>query len=62
MSYEKKYTKLSKIIYTFLNSSRANPTKWLNTLKQFVGNLLTNYLSVFNHLVKRVKRVKGLKG
>ena len=27
----------------------ANPTKWLNTLKQFVGKLSTNYLSVFDH-------------
>ena len=53
------YLKLSIL---FFNSLSANPTKWLNTLKQFVGNLPTNYLSVFNHLVKRVKRVKGLKG
>ena len=28
-----------------------NPTKWLNTRKQFVGIKLTNYLSVFNHFV-----------
>ena len=26
-----------------------NPTKWLKTLKQFVGNLPTNCLSVFDH-------------
>ena len=31
---------------------RANPTKWSNTLKQFVGNLPTNCLSVFDHFVK----------
>ena len=30
----------------------ANPTKWSNTLKQLVGNLLTNCLSVFAHFVK----------
>ena len=34
-----------------LNPLRANPTKWSNTLKQFVGNLPTNCLSVFNHFV-----------
>ena len=27
-------------------------TKWLNTLKQFVDNLSTNVLSVFDHFVK----------
>ena len=27
-------------------------TKWSNTLKQFVGNLSTNVLSVFDHFVK----------
>ena len=30
----------------------ANPTKWSNTLKHFVGNLTTNCLSVFDHFVK----------
>ena len=29
----------------------ANPIKWSNTLKQFVGNLPTNCLSVFDHFV-----------
>ena len=29
----------------------ANPTKWSNTLKQFVGKLPTNCLSVFGHFV-----------
>ena len=28
-----------------------NPTKWSNTLKQFVGNLPTNCLIVFDHFV-----------
>ena len=27
----------------------ANPRKWSNTLKQFVGKLPTNCLSVFDH-------------
>ena len=38
--------------------SRANFTKWSNTLKQFVGNLQMNYLSVFGHFVGLV--FKGL--
>ena len=33
------------------NSLRANPTKWSNTLKQFVGKMPTNFLSVFDHFV-----------
>ena len=34
-----------------LNSLSANFTKWSNTLKQFVGNLPTNCLSLFGHFV-----------
>ena len=37
-----------------LNPLSANPTKWSNTLKEFVGNLPTNCLSglsVFDHFV-----------
>ena len=34
-----------------LNPLSANITKWSNTLKQFVGNLQTNCLSVFDHFV-----------
>ena len=30
------------------NLLSANPSKWANTLKQFVGSLPTNYLSVFD--------------
>ena len=41
------------------NPLSANPTKWSNTLKQFVGKLPTNYLSVFDHFVKLA--LKGLK-
>ena len=36
---------------SFFNPLSANPTKWPNTLKQFVGSLPTNYLSVFDHFV-----------
>ena len=35
-----------------LSSLSTNPTKWLNTLKQFVGKLQTNCLSVFDHFVR----------
>ena len=42
-----------------INPLRANPTKWSNTLKQFIGKLLTNILSLFDHFVKLA--LKGLK-
>ena len=35
----------------FSNALSTNFTKWSNTLKQFVGNLPTNILSVFGHFV-----------
>ena len=35
-----------------LNLLSVNPTKWPNILKQLVGNLPTNCLSVFDHFVK----------
>ena len=42
----------------FLNPLSASPTKWPNTLKQFVGKLPTNFLSVFGHFVNLA--LKGL--
>ena len=42
-----------------LNPLSANAIKWSNTLKQFVGKLLTNCLNVFDHFVKLV--LKGLR-
>ena len=41
------------------NPVSANPTKWPNTLKQFVGNLQTNCLSVFGNFVNL--ELKGLR-
>ena len=41
-----------------VNPLSANPTKWSNTLKQFVGKLPTDFLSVFDHFVGIV--LKGL--
>ena len=43
----------------FLNPLSASFTKWSNTLKQFVGKLPTNCLSVFGHFVGLA--LKGLK-
>ena len=40
------------------NTLSDNPTKWSNTLKQFVGNLPTNSLSVFDHFMNLA--LKGL--
>ena len=48
----------NKVILLF-NSLSANSTKWSNTLKQFVGILPTNFLSVFDHFVGLA--LKGLR-
>ena len=40
------------------NALSSNPTQWLNTLKQFVGNLPTNCLIVFDLFMGLV--LKGL--
>ena len=40
-----------KSLSSVVNPLSANPTKWSNTLKQFVGNLPTNCLSVFDHFL-----------
>ena len=50
------------IIFTMeynVNPLRVNFTKWSNTPKQFVGKLLANCLSVFDHFV--VLTLKGLR-
>ena len=41
-----------------INPFSTNPTKWSNTLKQFVGNLLMNCLSVFDHFWDWCLRVR----
>ena len=41
------------------DSLSVNPTKWSNTLKQIVGNFLTNCLSVFDQFVGLA--LKGLR-
>ena len=40
------------------NPLSANPTKWSDTLKQFISKLPTNCLSVSDHFVKLA--LKGL--
>ena len=42
----------------YVNLLSANPTKWSNTLKQFISSLPTNCLSGFDHFVKMT--LKGL--
>ena len=44
---------------TRINPLSANRTKWSNTLKQFVINLLTSFLSVFDHFLGLA--LKGLR-
>ena len=39
------------LLFSFLNPLSANPTKWSNTLKQFVANFPTNCLRVFDQFV-----------
>ena len=51
-------TCLYSIFVIQVNPLSANPTKWSNTLKQFVGNLPTNCLNVFDHFVGMA--LKGL--
>ena len=43
----------------YFNLLSANPQKWSNILKQFVGKLPTNCLSVFDHFVGLA--LKGLR-
>ena len=50
---------MKMIVKIVFNPLSANPTKWSNTLEQFVGNLPTNCLSVFGHFVKLL--LKGLR-
>ena len=46
-------------IHLLINLLSANPTKWSNALKQFVGNLPTNCLSVLDHFMNLA--LKGLR-
>ena len=39
-------------LFLLLQTLSANPTKWSNTLKQFVRNFPTNCMVVFDHFVK----------
>ena len=53
LCYEKcklKHTK-NVIVYCDIIPLSANRTKWSNKLKQYISNLLTNCLSVFDHFV-----------
>ena len=48
----------SNLLQCYFNPLNVNFTKWPNTLKQFVGNLPTNCLSMFDHFVEFA--LKGL--
>ena len=49
------------LLWITLHPLSATPTKWPNTLKQFVGKSLMHYLSVFDHFVKLALNVlRGL--
>ena len=50
---------LTVFVRCLLNPLSVNPTKWSNTLKQLVGKLSTNCLSVFDHFLKLA--LKGLR-
>ena len=50
--------KIKKLELHLVNPLSANSTKWSNTLKQFVDNVPTNCLSVFDHFV--ILALKGL--
>ena len=43
-----------------VNPFSANPSKWSNTIKQFVGKLSTNCLSVFDQFVGLALKVLNL--
>ena len=53
------YVRTTETRLRILNLLSANPTKRSNTLKQFVGNLPTNCLRMFDYFVKLL--LKGLK-
>ena len=40
------------VIYEAINPLSANPRKWSNTFKQFIGNLSTDSLSMLDHFVE----------
>ena len=66
-SYINLYIKFAELIYKqlclyinlYIDPLSANPTKWSNTLKQFVSKLPMNCLSVFDHFVGLA--LKGLR-
>ena len=44
-----RYCIRGELIQNYFNSLSTNLQKWSNTQKQFIGNLPTNCLSVFDH-------------
>ena len=58
-SHAQKTNQFKVDLQIIFNPLSANPTKWSNKLKQFVGKLPTNCLSVFDHFVGLV--LQGLR-
>ena len=58
LNYRKNHLKKKKFYFHF-NPLSASPTKWSNTVKQFVDKLLTNCLRVFDDFLKLA--IKGLR-
>ena len=56
--YRKQSEQLLIFWKAIFNPLSANPTRWSNTLKQFLGKLPTNCLRVFAHFVRLA--LKGL--
>ena len=52
------YVNVRESCLMHLNPLSVNATKWSNTLKQFVGNLPTNCLSVFDYFVKLWRKIE----
>ena len=52
------YVNVRESCLIHLKPLSANATKWSNTLKQFVGNLPTNCLSVFDYFVKLWRKME----
>ena len=49
------------LLWKTFNPLSANPIKWSNTLKQFIGNLPTNCLSVFDHFINPFTKLSQIR-
>ena len=61
LGFDKDKTQFPYFQKIYINPLNVNPTKWSDKLKQFVGSLSTNCLSVFDHFVGLTLKVLRLK-